>query len=488
MDDISPPPPGRPGPDPALFQTRLGDLLHRPPISIPAEASVRAAAERMREAGVSCLLVDLPPPQGPGILTDRDLRSRVLAAGQPDTTPVSAVMSAPAVTLPADTLVFEALLLLLERGIHHLPVSEGGRVIGLVTHTDILRQQRSSPVFLARQLERAEGLAGLRAYCDQVAGTVDALLDAGARVSDIGRVVAVAHDALLQRLLREAEAALGPPPAPYAWLVLGSEGRFEQTLRTDQDNALAYADDAPPAAAAYFTALAERVVAALVACGFPRCPGDIMATNPHWRQPIGAWQGDFRRWVHVPDEQALMRAAIFFDFRQVHGALDAAAALRPPITEARENTLFLARLAHAALRQAPPLTLFRQVQLERRGELRGTVDLKLRGSGMVVDLARLFALEAGVSATATVARLRESWPASSLGEEEAERLIAAFELIGLLRLRHQRAQIARGEPPSNQILFAALGPLERRELKESLQAIASVQRGVALGFQTGRLG
>jgi CBS domain-containing protein len=321
-----------------------------------------------------------------------------------------------------------------------------------------------------------------------VAGTVDALLDAGARVSDIGRVVAVAHDALLQRLLRDAEAALGPPPAPYAWLVLGSEGRLEQTLRTDQDNALAYADDAPPAAAAYFAALAERVVNAMVECGFPRCPGDIMATNPQWRQPIGAWQGYFRRWVSVPDEEALMRAAIFFDFRQIYGALDAAAALRPVVAEARGNTLFLARLAHAALRQAPPLTIFRQVQLERHGELRGTLDLKLRGSGLVVDLARLFALEAGVAATPTVARLRESWPESSLGQEEAERLIAAFELIGLLRLRHQRAQLARGAQPSNQIVFAELSPLERRELKEALQVIAAVQRGVAAGFHTDALG
>lgn len=474
---------------PALFQTRLGDLVRRPALTIAATASVRQAAELMHAEAVSCLIVE-PPADRPaqfGIITDRDLRNRVLAAGRPDSTPVGEVMSAPAISLPADTMVFEGLLLMLERRIHHLPISAGGNLIGVITRTDILRQQSRSPIFLPRQLERARDMADLRRYCDQVADTVDALLDADMRVSDIGRVVAVAHDALVQRLLRDAEAELGPPPAPYAWLVLGSEGRYEQTLRTDQDNALAYADDAPPEAPAYFAALAERVVQNLVECGFPRCPGDIMASNPRWRQPIGAWQSDFGHWISVPDEEALLRTAIFFDFRQVHGELGAEAALRPVVAGARSSPIFLARLARAALRQAPPINLLRQVTLERHGQQRGTIDLKLRGTAMVVDLARLFALEAGVASTSTVSRLRESWPASSLGQEEAERLEAAFELIGRLRLRHQRDQLGRGEEPSNHIVFDALTPLERRELKESFQAIAAVQRGVAMGFQTDRL-
>jgi CBS domain-containing protein len=477
--------------DPALFQTRLGDLVVREPVSIRPEASIREAATLMSQQRVSCLLVDLPPfglrEKQVGIITDRDLRSRVLAAGLPDSAPVSQVMSAPATTLPAASLVFEGLLLMLERGIHHLPLTEGGRVVGIITHTDILRRQSGSPLFLPRQLERARSMDDLRRYCEEVSTTVDALLDAGARVSDIGRVVAVAHDALLQRLLRDGEAALGPPPAPYAWLVLGSEGRYEQTLRTDQDNALVYADDHPPAAPAYFAALAELVVERLVACGFPRCPGEIMATNPQWRQPLAAWQATFARWIDTPDEEALLRSAIFFDLRQVHGELDAEAGLRPIIERARGNTIFLARLARAALRTPAPLTVFQQIATQRRGEQRHLLDLKLRGTALIVDLARLFALEAGRAETSTVARLRAAWPAASLDQGEAEALAGAFELLSLLRLRQQRAQLERGEPPDNLIVVPSLGPWEQHELKASIQAIARVQRGLANAYQTGRI-
>lgn len=470
---------------PTLFQTHLRELAQGPPIAIAPDATVRQAARLMADHSVSSLVVALR--DAPGILTDRDLRNRVLAAGLPDTTPVHAVMSAPAITLPADSLVFEALLLLLERGIHHLPITAGGAVVGVVTHTDIVRRSSRSPLLLPRQLERAHTLADLRAYADAVADTALALLDAGARVSDIGRAVAVANDALLRRALADAEAELGAPPAPYAWLSLGSAGRLEQTLRTDQDHALVYADAHPPDAPDYMAALAERVTARLEACGFPRCPGEVMATNPRWRQPLAAWQQTFAAWIDTPDEEHLLNCAVFFDLRQTGGQLDAVAALRPAIARARGQTNFLSRLARAALRTPAPLTVFGRVALGRGGARRDLLDLKQRGTGPVVALARLFALEAGCAATSTVARLRGSWAEASLGEIEAEALVRAFELIGLLRLRRQRAQLAAGEAPSNLITFHSLAALERRDLREALQAVARVQRGVADAFQTGRV-
>ncbi len=470
--------------NPALFQTRLRDLIARPPVFVSAEATVGEAARLMRAERISSLIVDLDPP---GIITDRDLRNRVLAEGLPNTTLVRQVMSAPAITISADALAFEGLLLMLERGIHHLPLVDGNRVVGVVTHTDILRRQSNSPLFLPRLLQRATSLADLRRYTDQVAEAVVNLTTTGARVSDIGRVVAVAHDALIQRLLRDAEAELGPPPVPYAWLVLGSEGRYEQTLRTDQDNALVYSDEAGPEAVQYFERLAELVVNWLVECGFPRCPGNIMATNPDWRQPLSVWQNYFRRWIEVPDEEALLRIAIFFDYRQVYGALPAEPVLRMITQHAAEHRIFMARLARAALRQPAPLTFFRQVALERRGDQRDLLDLKLRGTAMVVDLARLFGLEAHSSETNSIARLRAAMAAGVLSREDGDNLISAFELLSTLRLHHQQQQIANGLPPDNLVNFHQLGPRERREIKESLQAIAAVQRGVALMFQTDRL-
>ncbi len=466
---------------PELFQTTLGDLIGRTVVSIAPEATVREAAQMMRAQNISCLVVEGTPP---GILTDRDLRNRVVAAGLSDTTPVRQVMTSPARTMPAESLVFEGLLVMLERGYHHLPVTDNGHIIGLVTHTDILRHQSRSPVFLARQLQRARSLTELQAYADQVTATVGSLLHAGAHVSDIGRVVAVAHDSLVIRLLRDAEKELGPPPVPYAWLVLGSEGRYEQTLRTDQDNALVYADDAPRDAETYFAALSERVVEGLVACGFPRCPGDVMATNPRWRQPLHVWQRQFRDWILSPDEQALLHVAIFFDYRQVCGTLDAEGALRPIIDLARDQHLFLGRLASAALSHQAPLGFFRQFVTERQGSRRDLLDLKLRGTALVVDLARLFALEAGCAATNTLTRIQRAAASGLLSETGAEDLAAAFELLSLQRLRHQVTQIARGETPNNIVSIAEMTPLERRQVKDALRVVETVQRSVALKFRT----
>ncbi len=475
----------RPGVLPELFQTRLRDLEQHEAILIAPDTTVREAAQIMRDRYLSCLIVDLTPP---GIITDRDLRSRVLACGLSDATPVSAVMTAPALTLSGERLVFEALLLMLERKFHHIPVTENGNVIGVVTDTDILRRQSRSPLFLADQLWRARTTADLRAYADQVATTVGALLDTGARVSDIGQVVAVAHDALLTRLLRDAETDLGPPPCPYAWLVLGSEGRHEQTLRTDQDNALVYADLAPASAESYFLALAERVVERLVACGFPRCPGNIMATNPEWRQPLSIWQDYFRRWIHLPEEEALLRVGIFFDYRRVYGELDVEHVLRPIIVSGRKERIFLSRLARAALRQSPPIGFFRQFVVEHHGTTRDLIDLKERGSALIVDLARLFALEAGSAEVNTLARLRLAAGRSSLSETGAEELIAAFETINLLRLRHQYRQIQSGEQPTNQMPVSRLSKLEQQELKRAFRSVAHIQRSVEFSFQTARIG
>lgn len=465
---------------PELFRHRLRDLVQRHLINVTPAMTVREAALVMSEHNVSSVLVDCNPP---GILTDRDLRNRVVAAGLPDSTPVSQVMTAPVRTLSIDSLVFEALVTMLEQHIHHMPVTEGGRVVGMITDTDILRQQSKSPLFLPRQLQRARTLDDLKAYTDLVTGTVGTLLEAGARVSDIGRVVAVAHDALLVRLLKDAERELGEPPCPYAWLVLGSEGRYEQTLRTDQDNALVYADDAPPEAEEYFTTLAERIVGQLVECGFPPCPGNIMATNPRWRQPLHVWKEYFDQWINTPKEEALLRVSIFFDYRQVHGTLDVESELRPIIRHGHDNRIFLGRLARVSLRQHAPVSFFRQLVLERSGEARDLIDLKTRGTALVVDLARLFSLEAGCHHTNTPARLRHCVEHSSLSSSGAEELIAAFELSSLLRLRHQYKQIQHGDQPTNMVPVSWLTALERRELKEALWAVARIQNSTEMTFQ-----
>jgi CBS domain-containing protein len=379
-------------------------------------------------------------------------------------------------------------MLMVEHNIHHVPITEEGQITSVVTHTELLRQQSRSPLLLPRLLERARTDEDLRQYTTQVEETAHALLQEGARVSDIGRMVAIANDALLVHLLREAEAELGKPPCPYAWLVLGSGGRLEQTLRTDQDNALVYADDTSQWAEVYFADLAERIVGRLERCGFPRCPGDIMATNPQWRKPLHVWKGYFEEWIRRPEEQSLINVTVFFDFRRAYGTLDVEKTLRPVIESARHQKIFLARLVRVALRRSPPLGFFRNFTLERNGDERDLLDLKHRGVGLIVDLARIRALETGSSETNTLARMRSAAGHSGLDKESVAELTAAYELISLLRLRHQYGQIERGEEPSNMVPVSELSKLEQRDLKEAFRTIATNQRVLESTYQVGMLG
>jgi CBS domain-containing protein len=475
---------------PEAFRGALNKLTLRPPISISGMATIQQAAAMMRQNGIGSLLVrDESSPKW-GILTDRDLRNRVLAEGRDGNTLVREVATSNAISLPSNAQILEGLMLMMEQKIHHLLVSDAAepeRIIGVCTHTDILRSQIRSPLFLPRQLEHARSLEDYQRYVHGVQEVVLSMSASGAKVSDIGRMVAIANDALTQQILSDAERTLGEPPCPYAWLVCGSEGRFEQTLKTDQDNALVLASDAPADAQEYFLKFATHVVEQIVACGFPRCPGNIMATNNTWRQPLDVWQSYFQHWIETPDEESLYQSAIFFDYRKVYGKLDVEKSLRPIIHRAIDNRIFLGRLARAALRQPAPFGFFNQLILEHRDGRQDVLDIKYRGVAMIVDLARLFALQAGVSATNTIERLRLSAGKSSLDMDTAEELASAFEVLNDIRLRHQAEQVQQGVPPDNLIRMERYRTRDRATIKDALRVVERAQQSIAFEFQTERL-
>jgi CBS domain-containing protein len=288
-----------------LLSVQASALSTRPLVTCAPDDTVVQAARQMRDQRVSSLIVEGRPP---GLVTATDLRDRVLAAGLDPDTPVRQVMTTPLHTMPTEASLGELLLAMVDRGVHHLPLTRDGRVVGMVTDTDMLRHQSSHPLLIRRQLERATGPEGLAGYAREVTTAAARMVRAGSPAGDVTRFVASAHDALYVRAVRDAEVALGPPPCPYALLVLGSGARREPTLRTDQDHAIVLADDPPPAADAWFAALAERVAATLEGCGLPRCPGDVLATNPARRVPLGAWQDQFARWMEQPEEEALLEA------------------------------------------------------------------------------------------------------------------------------------------------------------------------------------
>ncbi|NJP06859.1 MAG: cyclic nucleotide-binding/CBS domain-containing protein [Chloroflexaceae bacterium] len=467
-----------------IFQMRLGDIIRQAALKVKPTTTIHEAAQAMKAQNLTCVIVEDQPP---GILTDRDLRNRVLSPNLSNLTPVSDVMTAPLLTLPAESLVFEGLMTMLERNVRHLPVTRDSEIIGVITDTDILRQQSTSPLILPYHLYRASTIEDFRRYNERVTTLVGSLLAAGTQIQDISRIVSAAHDALRIRFLRDAEAALGPPPCPYAWLLLGSEGRLEQIVRSDQDNALIYADEATAKDEEYFRQLAEYVVDKLIQSGFPPCPGNIMATNPRWRRPLRDWVNYFEDWIYRPDEEALLDAAIFFDYRCVYGKLDAEQVLRPIMFEGGRHHVFRNRLIQTALRSNPPIGFFRQFVLERVGDRRDIIDLKLRGTALFVDLGRIFALEAGCAATNTITRLQLSTADGHLSESGAQSLIAGFELVSRLRTAHQYEQLRHGETPDNQVSLSALSAWERRELKEALVTVGDMQQSIAASLGAARV-
>jgi len=450
---------------------RAETLASRPIITCPPDDTVAQAARRMRDRLVSSLIVDSRPL---GLVTATDLRDRVLAAGLDPDTPVRQVMTTPLHTLPADSNLGEVVLAMVNRGIHHLPLTRQGRLVGIVTDTDLLRRELHRPL-----LVRAAGPEELAAYAREVTAAAARMVRTGTPAAEITRFVASAHDALYLGAARDGEAALGPPPCPYALLVLGSGGRWESTLRTDQDHALVVADDAPPGADSWFAALAEHLAATLEQCGLVRCPGDIMATNPARRVPLGAWQEQFVGWIKEPEEDAVLAAATYVDFRQLHGELEAEAPLRRVIGQAAGNRRFLGRLAVAALWRRPPLGFLHHL----RGDHHGRIDLKAHGTAPIVDLARLLALEVGSPEVATTARLRAAADQGTAGTTAAD-LAAAFEYLQQLRLCHQAERLAAGAAPDDAVPLAELTTLQRRWLKDTALLIHTCQESVRIAYRT----
>ncbi|AXH97471.1 DUF294 nucleotidyltransferase-like domain-containing protein [Ornithinimicrobium avium] len=462
----------------AVFRTSVRDLLREPPVCAPPGTTIAEAARAMADGGTSSLLV-MEGDRLVGILTDRDLRRRVLAVGVPSDRPVREVMTPDPVTVRSEALALEVMLEMTGRNIHHLPVLDPqGRVAGLVTITDLVRLERSSPVYLVTDLARQSDVPGVVRLASRIGRVVDQLVTEDATAVDIGRVVGALADAVTVRLLQLAEAELGPPPAPYVWVALGSAAREEQTLGGDQDNALVLADGAD-LEHPWWGELAERVVSGLQAVGWERCPGEVMATNPRWRLTVGRWRAHFRRWATEPEPDAVLNASIFYDMRAVHGDTALVDGLRAEaVALGSRSDLLLAYMAGHAARMRPPIGFFRSFVLEDAGEHHDTFDIKL-GIAAVVQLARVHALRAGSLALGTTERLAAAQGPGQISEESARDLHDAFELMSYLRLRHQAEQVRRGLRPDNHIDPARLGSLDRRHLRDAFQIVRTAQHGLS---------
>lgn len=454
--------------------TSTSSLVTRGAIFVTPDTTLVEAAKTMTRERISSILVSSDPV---GILTDRDLRSRVIATSGDTSQPVTAFMTRPCVTVHERASLFEALVIMLESRIHHLPVrADDGSIVGVITDTDLLRHQLKSPLHMLQMLDRLEDPTLFRQFADDMGAMVDVLAQGNLDVLEIGRIVASLNDAAAKRMLRVVEQKLGPPPCPYAWIVFGSEGRMEQALLTDQDNALVHDDDGEEAVQ-YFAQLATEVVAGLEKLGIPRCPGGFMATR--WSMPVSTWKRQFQNWIETPDPRSLIDAANFFDFRRVHGTLDLTP-LEEIILDAGRHRLFLGKMAKNATEFRPPLGLFRRIRENDAG-----VDLKKGGIIPIVAIARLYALELGIPARGTIDRLTEaSKERNGLSRDGAEVLIESFRFLLHLRLRDQLRARRDGETIDNSVKLDALVSIERRHLKDAFVAIAEFQDSMAMRYGT----
>ena len=467
----------------AILRTSARDLARREPVTVPIGVTITEAARVMTDEGVSSLLV-VDDRGLVGILTDRDLRRRVIARGGDPAAPVAAAMTADPLVASADSSALELLLTMTEANIHHLPVVEGGRPIGMVTTTDLMRLERASAVHLVGEVTKQRDAAGVARVAARVPRLVAQLVEQDVSADDITRVVTTVGDAVERRLLALAEADLeaeGWGPAPdHCWMVLGSKARHEQALGSDQDHAVILADDAPEGSEAYIAALAERVVVGLEASGYPRCEGDVMASNPRWRQRLAGWRREFSRWIDEPVPDAVLTASIFFDSRPLAGDQSLHARLVEDVAAwAPRSQVFLTHLARQAVDNEPPLGFFRGFVLARAGEHKDTLDLKRGGAGAIVDLARVHALGAGLVSVNTRARLLAAGRAGALSEEMAASLVDALEFISHVRLAHQGRQVAAGTRPDSRLSPRELTAFEQRSLREAFHVIRSAQQALA---------
>jgi CBS domain-containing protein len=470
----------------AHMAVEVADLGRKPPVTMEANRSIREAARLMTEQNVSSVML-LESGKLAGMITDSDLRKRCVAVGLSVERPAGSIMTSNLETIKHDDLALEAMMTMTRLHVHHLPVMKEGEIFGMLIATDITRHNSRNPAFIVTDIGKAHDLQQLIDICRRLPALQLQLANSSATALHIGEAVSLITDAVTNRLIEMAQEELGPEPVPFVWVCGGSQARGEQTSHSDQDNALIIADEYAEDHHPYFEALANRVCGGLDACGFVYCPGDAMASNPEWRQPIHVWRRYFNNWITKPEPKALMLASIFFDLRPVYGDQKLYKRLQLEIlNKTRGNGIFTAYMAANALTHRPPLGFFRTFVLIRDGEHNDTLDIKHRGIVPITDIARILSLSRGVNATNTTDRLRTAIKLGALSEEMGENLVDALEFIASLRISHQAGQIRRGEKPDNYLAPDDLSVLERKHLKDAFKVIEEMQDTMEHRYQLAR--
>lgn len=464
-----------------IANLRVADIMAPDPKTCGPDTPVAEAATIMRDAGISSLMV-VEDDRLTGIVTLRDMSGKVVAGGLPGATPVRDIMTTDPQVLPPDAIGSDVLHMMVERRIGHVPVTQGDKVIGVVTQTNLTRVQAESSAHLVGDIAQAPDAASLARATGRIPQLLAHLVGAGNRHDVVTRLITDVADAATRRLLILAEERLGPPPVPYLWLACGSQGRQEQTGISDQDNCLILDDAAQPEHDGYFAQLAQFVCAGLDAAGYVLCPGDMMATNPRWRQPVHVWRSYFDGWIDSPDTEAQMLASVMFDLRPIGGTATLFDGIQADtLARAAANSIFVAHMVANSLKHTPPLGLIRGFATLRSGEHKNQIDMKMNGVVPIVDLGRIYALRGALSTVNTRARIEAAIRAGAISQRGGHDLLDAYDLIAQTRLEHQAAQVRAGAAPDNYLSPTALSDFERSHLRDAFVVVRTMQSAAPQG-------
>lgn len=467
----------------------LSAIIRRAPITCSPQTSVRVVLQQMHESRIGSMVAIDDAGRPLGILTLPDVLARIALPQIDLDQPVIGVMSTDLTFLPPQALAHEAALMMAKQGFRHVLVVDNGRLVGLVSEKDLFALQRVGLRQIGSAIRHAQRLEELQQAASDIRSMAHNMMAQGVAAEQLTQFISTFNDLLTARVieLEYATGTLGAVPwvEQLCWMALGSEGRFEQTLNTDQDNAIIF--NVPKGMTAdqvreQLLPVAKRINDTLAQCGFPLCKGEIMASNPRWCLSLEEWKHAFANWINNGTPEALLHASIFFDFRALYGAHALAEELRHWLARfASDGSRFLHQMAENATSIRPPLGVVRDFVVGKENKL----DLKLNGITPFVDAARIFSLATGVTHTSTLQRLRASATKLKIHSSEIEAWIDAFLFIQVLRLRHHHEE--KGQGLSDDVLDNLIDPqhlneLDRRILKEAFRQARKLQARLALEY------
>jgi CBS domain-containing protein len=454
------------------------------------DATIQQLSRLMTDRKVTAALVINETSTVIGIVTDHDLRERVLTEEFRSGMPVYTIMSSPIIKIHETALVYEALMRMEENGVRHLAVeSQDGDFVNIIDIKSLVQFQRYGPIVLSREISRAETIEEVAQYCQRTPSLVKSLLDSSSRQRNVTNMLSSVCDSASERLLKLGIEELGPPPVPFAFLGMGSHGRKEQTLFTDQDNGIIYTHSEnidPEKVKEYFLHLGNFVCGGLSKAGYANCIGQVMANNPRWCRSLPDWLHYFKEWINQPEPQEIININIFFDFRTVYGEESLSIALRQSVNEALiDQPAFMFLLAKNAVSFKPPFRILGNIYLGG-GPGEHTGELNLKDAIMpIVSFARLYAFQHQINQTNTLDRIDELTAKGIFQKSTRDEITDAYDFLMQLRLKNQVEAYKTGQPFDNNILPARLSYGQQEMLKQALAQVAAVQKKINYDFMGG---